>query len=245
MLINLFKLPFIFIISTTLLSGCLSLKEKATIKMLEDDLVHLHSILEEAKNLAPPSIIYRIDEHRFFTLEQYNQKRGGMTYYNNTQKGIHQKILDSSACRYKGRLIWSTDRDDAFAFPSVLSSRYSQCVGTKYGCINVILVTLNGGKKFAPTNAGFGITTYDPEYYSANFDIIVTSDGFYLGKSSYRQQMDELDSPWWRVFYFSSTKLNYVHDNWGEDKNPPKGLKTPSGQTRFDCSDPAIYPISK
>ncbi|HEK2897845.1 TPA: hypothetical protein SMT94_001983 [Proteus mirabilis] len=245
MLINLFKLPFIFIISTTLLSGCLSLKEKATIKMLEDDLVHLHSIIEEAKNLAPPSIIYRIDEHRFFTLEQYNQKRGGMTYYNNTQKGIHQKILDSSACRYKGRLIWSTDRDDAFAFPSVLSSRYSQCVGTKYGCINVILVTLNGGKRFAPTNAGFGITTYDPEYYSANFDIIVTSDGFYLGKSSYRQQNDELDSPWWRKFYFDPSDSNYIHDDVGDKETPSITLKTPSEQTRFDCSDPAIYPISK
>ncbi|EEG87779.1 hypothetical protein PROPEN_00016 [Proteus penneri ATCC 35198] len=32
---------------------------------------------------------------------------------------------------------------------------------------------------------------------------------------------------------------------WGGKKeNPSKNLKTPGGQTRFDCSAPSIYPIS-
>ncbi|QHD95796.1 hypothetical protein GSM99_15930 [Proteus terrae subsp. cibarius] len=60
----------------------------------------------------------------------------------------------------------------------------SRCAGTKTGCVNVILVTLDGGKTFRPTNGGFGQHTDYPGFRSASFDIIVTGEGFYLGKSS-------------------------------------------------------------
>ncbi|MBG3082010.1 hypothetical protein I4632_17600, partial [Proteus mirabilis] len=148
---------------------------------------------------------------------------------------------------YQGRLIWATERDDAFAFPGVLSRVTSRCAGTKTGCVNVILVTLDGGKNFRPTNGGFGIHTDHPGYYSSFFDIIVTDEGFYLGKTtvSRRKTNDELADPWWRVIYFDPTDSNYVHSSWGEEKDPSKNLITPSGQTRFDCSAPSIYPISQ
>ncbi|NBM68947.1 T6SS immunity protein Tli3 family protein, partial [Proteus sp. G2663] len=237
---------FILLLSTSTLSGCLSLKEKAAIKAEQDRAEQQRLIDEEIKSYGPPTVIYRIDDHRFFTLEKYNERRSGSTYYNNTQKGIHQELIRSSACRYQGRLIWATKRDDAFAFPGVLSRVTSRCAGTKTGCVNVILVTLDGGKNFRPTNGGFGIHTDHPGYYSSFFDIIVTDEGFYLGKTtvSRRKTNDELADPWWRVIYFDPTDSNYVHSSWGEEKSPPEDLKTPSGQTRFDCSAPSIYPIS-
>ncbi|NBN03957.1 T6SS immunity protein Tli3 family protein, partial [Proteus sp. G2665] len=237
---------FILLLSTSTLSGCLSLKEKAAIKAEQDRAEQQRLIAEEIKSYGPPTVIYRIDDHRFFTLEKYNERRSGSTYYNNTQKGIHQELIRSSACRYQGRLIWATKRDDAFAFPGVLSRVTSRCAGTKTGCVNVILVTLDGGKNFRPTNGGFGIHTDHPGYYSSFFDIIVTDEGFYLGKTtvSRRKTNDELADPWWRVIYFDPTDSNYVHSSWGEEKSPPEDLKTPSGQTRFDCSAPSIYPIS-
>ncbi|MBJ2117284.1 hypothetical protein [Proteus penneri] len=238
---------FILLLSTSTLSGCLSLKEKAAIKAEQDRAEQQRLIDEEIKSYGPPTVIYRIDDHRFFTLEKYNERRSGSTYYNNTQKGIHQELIRSSACRYQGRLIWATKRDDAFAFPGVLSRVTSRCAGTKTGCVNVILVTLDGGKNFRPTNGGFGIHTDHPGYYSSFFDIIVTDEGFYLGKTtvSRRKTNDELADPWWRVIYFDPTDSNYVHSSWGEEKSPPEDLKTPSGQTRFDCSAPSIYPISQ
>ncbi|WP_195496211.1 T6SS immunity protein Tli3 family protein [Proteus penneri] len=246
MLLHRFKFPLLFILSATLLTGCLSLKEKAAIKTEQDRAEQQRLIDEEIKSYGPPTVIYRIDDHRFFTLEKYNERRSGSTYYNNTQKGIHQELIRSSACRYQGRLIWATKRDDAFAFPGVLSRVTSRCAGTKTGCVNVILVTLDGGKNFRPTNGGFGIHTDHPGYYSSFFDIIVTDEGFYLGKSTAsRLKNDNLDDPWWRKFYFDPTDSNYVHSSLGDKESPSSALKTPSGQTRFDCSAPSIYPISQ
>lgn len=246
MLLHQLKFPLLFILSASLLTGCLSLKEKAAIKAEQDRAEQQRLIDEEIKSYGPPTVIYRIDDHRFFTLEKYNERRSGSTYYNNTQKGIHQEIIRASACRYQGRLIWATQRDDAFAFPGVLSRVTSRCAGTKTGCVNVILVTLDGGKTVRPTNGGFGQHTDYPGFRSASFDIIVTGEGFYLGKSSSsRLKNDELDDPWWRKFYFDPTDSNYVHSSVGDKESPSPTLKTPSGQTRFDCSAPSIYPISQ
>ncbi|WP_337228015.1 T6SS immunity protein Tli3 family protein [Proteus faecis] len=246
MLLHRLKFPLLFILSTTLLTGCLSLKEKTAIKAEQDRAEQQRLIAEEIKSYGPPTVIYRIDDHRFFTLEQYNERREGITYYNNTKNNIHQEILYGSACLYQGRLIWATERDDALVFPAVLSRKTDQCAGTKWGCVNAILVTLDGGENFRPTNAGFGIHTDHPGYYSSFFDIIVTDEGFYLGKSTSKRKVnDDLYDPWWRIFYFSPTKSNYVHDNWGKEKDPTSDYKTPSGQTRFDCSAPSIYPISQ
>ncbi|WP_109407635.1 T6SS immunity protein Tli3 family protein [Proteus genomosp. 4] len=246
MLLHQLKFPLLFILSATLLTGCLSLKEKAAIKAEQDRAEQQRLIDEEIKSYGPPTVIYRIDDHRFFTLEKYNERRSGSTYYNNTQKGIHQEIIRASACRYQGRLIWATERDDAFAFPGVLSRVTSRCAGTKTGCVNVILVTLDGGKTFMPTNGGFGGNTDYPGPRSAKFDIIVTDNSFYLGESPFsRLKNDGLDDPWWRKFYFDPTDSNYVHSSVGDKESPSPTLKTPSGQTRFDCSSPSIYPISQ
>lgn len=237
---------FILLLSTSTLSGCLSLKEKAAIKAEQDRAEQQRLIDEEIKSYGPPTVIYRIDDHRFFTLEQYNERREGITYYNNTKNNIHQEILHGSACLYQGRLIWATERDDALVFPAVLSRKTDQCAGTKWGCVNAILITLDGGKNFRPTNGGFGIHTDHPGYYSSFFDIIVTDEGFYLGKSTAsRLKNDNLDDPWWRKFYFDPTDSNYVHSSLGDKESPSSALKTPSGQTRFDCSAPSIYPISQ
>ncbi|QCP59979.1 hypothetical protein [Pantoea sp. SO10] len=41
------------------------------------------------KTDAPPQVIYRIDQHRFLTLENYiSCDKGGQAYYNDTNKGI-------------------------------------------------------------------------------------------------------------------------------------------------------------
>ncbi|MEY0491489.1 T6SS immunity protein Tli3 family protein, partial [Proteus terrae] len=170
------------------------------IKAEQDNAEQQRLMAEEIKSYGPPTVIYRIDDHRFFTLEKYNERREGITYYNNTKNNIHQEILYGSACLYQGRLIWATERDDALVFPAVMSRKTDQCAGTKWGCVNAILVTLDGGKNVRPTNAGFGIHTDHPGYYSSFFDIIVTDEGFYLGKTtvSRRKTNDELANPWWR-----------------------------------------------
>ena len=241
------KLMVITLTTMLLLSGCLSLKEKAAIKQAQEDAEYERWAEAEIKSYGPPAIIYRIDDNRYFTLEQYNKNREGWTFYNNTKTGIHQKILHGSACLFRGRLIWASTRDDALVFPAVKSRKNDGCAGTKYGCINTILVSLDGGKKQRPTNGGFGYTSDAPEYISSKFDLIVTNDGFFLGKTSVgrRESDDQLAKPWWQKFYFDSNDSNYIHSSSGARETPAPQLKTPSGQTRMDCSDPAIFDVSK
>lgn len=46
-------------------------------------------ISQMVKTDAPPQVIYRIDQHRFLTLENYiSCDKGGQAYYNDTDKGI-------------------------------------------------------------------------------------------------------------------------------------------------------------
>ncbi|WP_434087933.1 T6SS immunity protein Tli3 family protein, partial [Escherichia coli] len=45
---------------------------------------------------GPPQVIFRIDDNRYFTLENYTHCENGQTFYNNKAKNIHVKILDAS-----------------------------------------------------------------------------------------------------------------------------------------------------
>ncbi|MER5081700.1 T6SS immunity protein Tli3 family protein [Providencia stuartii] len=231
-----YKWGALSIITTLLLTGCLSIKEKEALKEAERQRL----IQEEIKSFGPPVVIYRIDDHRFFTLEEYNHRREGKTYYNNTQKGIHQKILHGSGCLYRGRLIWASTRDDALVFPAVLSRKNDRCAGTKYGCINQILVSLDGGENQRAANTNFGITSDSPEYESSRFEIIVINSGFYLGE---RLKSTDEAPFWWQKIKFDSAKPDYIYKEGKE--TPSAQLKTPSGQIRMDCSNPAIFDVSK
>lgn len=42
---------------------------------------------------GPPQVIYRIDNNRYFTLENYTRCENGQTFYNNKEKGVHVKVL--------------------------------------------------------------------------------------------------------------------------------------------------------
>ena len=43
---------------------------------------------EDAVYDVPPQVIYRIDDHRFVTLENYRDCHHGVTYYNDAKQGI-------------------------------------------------------------------------------------------------------------------------------------------------------------
>jgi len=89
------------------------------------------------------------------------------------------------------------------------------------------------------------MTTDAPESYSENFDIIVTNEGFYLGETlvSRRNVNGQLEKPWWRRFDFDQEAFDYIQRIGKE--TPSSKFSTPSGQTRIDCSNPAIFNVSK
>ncbi|QPB80472.1 hypothetical protein EHE21_14255 [Proteus sp. GOKU] len=244
MFVKLLKLPFIVIISTTLLSGCLSLKEKAAIKAEKDKIEQQRQLEELRKTFKPPVIIYRIDDHRFFTLEEFNEKREGYTFYNNTQTQAHFKVYNSSACNFHGRLIWAATQDDYIAFPATASNWYG-CAGRRDACQSSILRYYRG--ELVPLITPVGNKTLNPVNEMRKFTLVVTDTHFYIGKSySSSPQKESLSNLSWDKYPYPT--LEEVENNTSKPHTleaPNPEMKTPSGQTQFDCSDPSISPMSK
>ncbi|MDV0597997.1 MULTISPECIES: hypothetical protein [unclassified Enterobacter] len=125
-----------------------------------------------------PQIIYRIDKERYFTLEDYTSCENGKTFYNNKAKGIHTQISPSSGYLFKGRLFWLSTRDDYLAFPMTRNENKAACIGSDKGCLNIISVTTDGGKKMRSVT--YGSNTQDPNGDTKDYDMLVTNDGFYM-----------------------------------------------------------------
>ncbi|WP_313488379.1 hypothetical protein [Pseudescherichia sp.] len=182
----LYKLSLVFVrvllLGGTLLSlsGCIS--EGAAFGLGAGSL-HETVMTEKDKNAPPPvyglpQIIYRIDDNRYFTLENYTRCENGQTFYNNKKKGIHVKISNASGYLFKGRLFWLSTRDDYLAFPSTHNSNYASCVGSDKGCRNVITVTTDAGATLRPII--YGNYTQDPTGDTEDYDMLVTNEGFYM-----------------------------------------------------------------
>ncbi|MBG3131806.1 hypothetical protein I4674_18715 [Proteus mirabilis] len=244
MLLLRIKWPTLLIFSITQLTGCLSLKEKAAIKAEQDKIEQQRQLAELRKTFKPPVVIYRIDDHRFFTLEEFNEKREGYTFYNNTQTQAHFKVYNSSACNFHGRLIWAATQDDYIAFPATSSNWYG-CAGRRDSCQSSILLYFKG--ELVPLIAPMGSKTLNPVNEARKFTLVVTDTHYYIGRShSSSPQEDPLTNLYWKKEPYPTLE-EVKHRTWKphtlEAPNPE--IKTPSGQTQFDCSDPSISPMSK
>ncbi|PLR29051.1 T6SS immunity protein Tli3 family protein, partial [Chimaeribacter arupi] len=163
-----------------MLSGCVS--EGAAFGLGAGSL-HETVMTEKDKNTpppvyGPPQVIYRIDENRYFTLENYTRCEDGQTFYNNREKGIHTKISPASGYLFKGRLFWLSKRDDFLAFPLTRDSNKAVCIGSDKGCLNLISVTTDGGRTMRSVT--YGSHTQDPTGDTEDYDMLVTDDGFYM-----------------------------------------------------------------
>lgn len=125
-----------------------------------------------------PQVIYRIDNNRYFTLENYTRCENGQTFYNNKEKDIHVKVLDGSGYLFKGRLFWLSIRDDYLAFPATIDTNHAACMGADKGCMNAVIVTTDGGKTLYGVE--YGSHTQDPTGDTKDYDMLVMDEGFYL-----------------------------------------------------------------
>jgi len=127
---------------------------------------------------GPPQIIYRIDDNRYFTLENYTRCENGQTFYNNKAKNIHIKVSNASGYLFKGRLFWLSTRDDYLAFPATANSDQAACIGSDKGCMNAVAVTIDAGETIRSVT--YGSYTQDPTGATEDYDMLVTNDGFYM-----------------------------------------------------------------
>ena len=171
---------FILLASVFILTGCVS--EGAAFGLGSGSL-HENVVAENNKNekpevYGPPQIIYRIDDNRYFTLENYTRCENGQTFYNNKEKGIHVMVANTSGYLFKGRFFWLSTRDDYLAFPATADTNTSRCVGADKGCLNSVIVTTDGGKTLH--GVPYGGHTTSPTEVSKTYDMLVYDDGFYM-----------------------------------------------------------------
>lgn len=227
---NISKLMFLLSCLTTipLLTGCVT---EGTAFGLGAGSMHETVMTEKVKNVpppvyGPPQIIFRIDENRFFTLEDYTRCENGKTFYNNKKNNIHVQISPSSGYLFKGRLFWLSTRDDYLAFPLTLNDNKAACLGSDKGCLNIISVSVDAGK--TTRSVTYGGNTQDPNEDTADYDMLVTNDGFYMIDFKGKERYEYRSSTW---------KWTFDPDEESTAKNGYPGATGPVYQKKLPSDD--------
>jgi len=191
---------------------------------------------KERGNDVPPQVIYRIDDHRFITLEDYEDCHYGTTYYNDTQQNIRTKFgRGGGIANYRGRLINADPTGRNIVVPS---SYLPKGVCPDKGCSIAFIYSTNAGRTFQ--SGGYYMkNTQTPYIDSAKYIFAVNADRLYIAKDRdgdyYVTQYPlipgiDLKKPYppgvRGAGFLASKRPNYLD-----------GLRTPSGQEYIKCDD--------
>ncbi|MBU9835014.1 hypothetical protein J1786_09335 [Rahnella sp. L72c] len=131
---------------------------------------------------VPPQVVYRIDDHRFFTLENYKDcDHGGIVYYNDTKLGKKIYISGGSSSndiltqnptmKWQGEFIYSAD-ENIIAYPFFVM----YCASDHMDCSAELAYSIDGNKN----KLRLGTTTGDD---TSDKSIIITNNNIYVKKS--------------------------------------------------------------
>lgn len=202
----------------------------------------------ELIDAVPPQVIYRIDDHRFITLEDYEDCHYGTTYYNDTQQNIRTKFgRGCGIANYRGRLINADPTGRNIVVPS---SYLPKGVCPDKGCSIAFIYSTNAGRTFQ--SGGYYMkNTQTPYIDSAKYIFAVNADRLYIAKKWGERDYLVEEYPLLPGIDLR-TKLppGVFGDRFSAAKRPNylDGLRTPSGQEYIKCDDsirPAIAPKGK
>ncbi|WP_157739348.1 hypothetical protein [Herbaspirillum sp. meg3] len=188
---------------------------------------------------VPPQVIYRIDDHRYISLENYDHCNGE-NYYIDTKAGIRTQIMSGNLSLYQGRLSIA----DPTGMNIVIPEAPGGSCGDK-GCNVYLGYSSDGGRTFKYKKY---MQSASPHRDSENYSILVAKDGFYVVETS-EYAKGKFDSYVRRYPLFPGLDFDnrspYPEGISGEtfstSKKPLPNLRTPSGQDRFTC-DASIRP---
>ncbi|WP_438392465.1 T6SS immunity protein Tli3 family protein [Caballeronia sp. DA-9] len=182
---------------------------------------------------APVQVTYRIDDHRFVSLENYD-KCYGDNYYNDTRLGIHQKVWTGSPTDYRGRVVV----DDPSGLNIVLPTAENTTCGDR-GCTNSLAYSTDSGRTFKWLD--YKQYSSHPSEDSEKYKIAVTANALYIVKAD-AVNLEHSKGAYVRKgpLYpmVDLTNLDERKGRWetGDEAPPfPVGLRTPSGQDHFTC----------
>ena len=196
-------------------------------------------IPEKVRNFdVPPQVIYRIDDHRFITLENYRDCRHGTTYYNDVRQGIRTKLGTDSVENYQGRLINADPTGRNIVIPSSEPPRRS-CPDR--GCNIAFIYSTDEGRSFR--SGGYYIrNTWKPFLDSAQYIVAATSDRIYIAEK-FSKSIDNYRVRQYPLVPGIDLRKPFPPgvegDRFLASQRPDylKGLHTPSGQEYVSCDD--------
>jgi hypothetical protein len=188
---------------------------------------------------SPPQVIYRIDDHRFVTLEKYRDCNHGITYYNDTKAGIREELGRAGIENFQGRLINADPTGRNIVIPS---AGPPEIACSDRGCTTSLIYSTDGGRTFAGMSY---MNSFHPFQDSKKYSVVVTKDGFYVAETIQDDAYvigyllkrsgspDQPNSVRIERETFTASKRPHIMD----------GLHSPSGQERFTC-DASIMPTN-
>ncbi|MBP0597023.1 hypothetical protein J8I26_02845 [Herbaspirillum sp. LeCh32-8] len=211
------------------LAGCASQGD------MTPDLANMN-ILRPSPDL-PPQVVYRIDDHRYVSLENYDSCYGDH-YYVDTRLGLHTKIWTDNLSEYRGRLV----NADPTGMNIVIPSAPAITCRDK-GCNVRLAYSTDAGRSFKYKQY---MHSFYPTKDSENYSVLVAQDGFYVVKT-HEYAKGKIDNRVTKFPLASGIDLekpypNGLHDEYLSNKPLPP-LHTPSGQERLSC-DATIRPSS-
>lgn len=196
---------------------------------------------EELPYDSPPQIIYRIDDHRFVTLERYRDCYHGDTWYNDTSTGIRKALGRGGIEAYQGKLINADPTGRNLAFPSAAPPHMASI---DRGWTVGLLYSTDGGKTFNSTS--YMDNSFDPFADSKRYAIIADKNKLYIAKADGDDEAYVVEKP-----LMSDVDLNKPYppgitgDSFLLSEQPEflTRFRTPSGQDRITC-DSSVKPTN-
>ncbi|KWA28736.1 hypothetical protein WT39_13480 [Burkholderia territorii] len=199
----------------------------------------MSSALKELPYDSPPQVIYRIDDHRFVTLEHYRDCYHGDSYYNDTRAGIRKYLGRGMFENFQGRIVNADPSGTNIVFPLAYPDGLV-CGNGEKGCVVPFWYSTDGGKTFA--TKVYMDHSFNAFEDSKQYGTYVTQDRVYIEK---KRQFDSyiVSYPLIPGFVYDGKSgiPNNKHVNY--DTSIPSGLRTPSGQDRIVC-DASIKPTN-
>jgi hypothetical protein len=205
---------------------------------------------EEMHYNVPPQVVYRIDDHRFVTLEKYNHCLG-YAWYDDTKTGVRTKIGLMWVTGFRGRLIIDDPTGMNVALPTV-----SRNVCGDRGCIDYVAYSSNGGRTFDWVSYENYHTSFDPVADSNKYIISVTKEAMYITMFKHKyippSPTGESSTPTYDLLNDAALTDRYPLAPgyvYGKDAKLPEGvqiqagvtlpsaLRTPSGADHFTCDE--------
>ena len=186
---------------------------------------------------VPAQVIYRIDDHRYVSFENYSDCFHGDAFYIDTRLGIRTDLGREGVENFQGKLINADPSGRNLVFP-MAAPPHTAC--SDRSCSTPLIYSTDSGRTF---HGMVYMKTFNPFNRSKDYTMAANGDRLYVAE---KIQDDAYVIEYPLVQGIDLTKpypLGVRGSSFTASRRPTylSGLRSPSGQDRFTC-DASIRP---